>query len=133
MAAAVVIYYFAGEKTGGGNAVTWLLVSVTMLIYAVVASVSDRTYAVKARGGYRSALENPVTKFLSGISMEIYLSHMMVFRVIEKLGIHYILGNGWAQYTVTVVLVLIGAIMYAVAVRKIMNIVKSFWQYKRNS
>lgn len=60
-------------------------------------------------------MENPVTKFLSGISMEIYLSHMMAFRVIERLRIHYILGNGWMQYTVTMVMVLVGAIMYAAA------------------
>lgn len=32
-------------------------------------------------------LENRVTKFVSGISMEIYLSHMVVFRVIEKTGL----------------------------------------------
>lgn len=116
--AAVVIYYLVGEKPGEGNTATWLLVSVTMLIYAMITSARTRIYSAGDSGGYWSALENPVTKFLSGISMEIYLSHMMVFRVIERLGLNYILGSGWAQYIVMVVVVLAGAILYAVAVQK---------------
>ena len=43
-------------------------------------------------------LENRVTKFFSGISMEIHLSHMVIFRVVEKLKLNRILGNGWLQH-----------------------------------
>ena len=69
-------------------------------------------------------LENRVTKFLSGISMEIYLSHMVIFRVIEKLGINRMLGSGWLQYLVTVVTVLIGAIVFAVVMQKILGLIE---------
>lgn len=71
---AVVLYYLVG-----GNAMMCLLVSTTLLVYAII-----------KRGG----LENRVTKFFSGISMEIYLSHMVIFRVVEKLKLNLILGNG---------------------------------------
>ena len=66
-------------------------------------------------------LENRVTKFFSGISMEIYLSHMVIFRVVEKLKINRILGNGWLQYIVTSVLVIVGATVFAVVMQKIIS------------
>lgn len=46
--------------------------------------------------------------------MEIYLSHMVIFRVVEKLKFNRILGNGWLQYIVTSVLVIAGATVFAV-------------------
>lgn len=98
----VVLYYLIG-----GNAMTCLLVSCTLLIYAII-----------KRGG---VLENRVTKFFSGISMEIYLSHMVIFRVVEKLKLNRILGNGWLQYVVTSVLVISGATVFAVVMQKIIN------------
>lgn len=99
---AVVLYYLIG-----GNAMMCLLVSCTLLIYAII-----------KRGG---VLENRVTKFFSGISMEIYLSHMVVFRVVEKLKFTRILGNGWLQYVVTSVLVIAGATVFAVVMQKIIS------------
>ena len=67
-------------------------------------------------------LENRVTKFISSISMEIYLSHMVIFRVIEKIGLDQIIGKGWIQYIVTVVLVLCGTILFAVVLRKLIGL-----------
>ena len=99
---AVVLYCLIGE-----NAMMCLLVSCTLLIYAII-----------KRGG---VLENRVTKFFSGISMEIYLSHMVVFRVVEKLKLTRILGNGWLQYVVTSVLVIAGATVFAVVMQKIIS------------
>lgn len=99
---AVVLYYLIG-----GNAMMCLLVSCTLLIYAII-----------KRGGI---LENRVTKFFSGISMEIYLSHMVIFRVVEKLKLNQILGNGWLQYVVTSVLVIAGATVFAVVMQKIIS------------
>lgn len=98
----VALYYIVG-----GNAMTCLLVSCTLLIYAII-----------KRGG---VLENRVTKFFSGISMEIYLSHMVIFRVVEKLKLNRIMGNGWLQYAVTSVLVIAGATVFAVAMQKIIS------------
>ena len=69
-------------------------------------------------------LENRITNFISGISMEIYLSHMVIFRVVEKLGLNQIIGNGWIQYIVTDVLVLLGAILFSVAMKKLIGLVE---------
>lgn len=100
MGAAIVLYYAVGE-----NVMMCLLVSGSLLIYAII-----------KRGG---ALENRVTKFFSGISMEIYLSHMVIFRVVEKLGLHRVIANGWLQYILTVVIVISGTTFFAVAMQRI--------------
>ena len=98
---AVVLYYLIG-----GNVMNCLLVSSSLLIYAIIK---------------RGLLENRVTKFFSGISMEIYLSHMVILRIVEKLKLNRILGNGWLQYAVTSVLVIAGATVFAVVMQKIIS------------
>ena len=47
---------------------------------------------------------------------------MVIFRVIEKLGLNQIIGNGWIQYIVTVVIVLLGAILFAVVMQKLIGL-----------
>lgn len=89
----------------GTNTLVCLLVAGTWLMYAI-----------SAGGG-----ENPITHFFSGISMEIYLSHMMIFRVIEKLNLNQLIGDGWLQYIITSILVLIGTTVFAVVMQKIIN------------
>lgn len=101
---AIVLYYLIG-----GNTMTCLLVSCTLLIYAII-----------KRGG---VLENRVTKFFSGISMELYLSHMVIFRVVEKLGLNRAIGNGWLQYIFTVTIVIAGTTTFAFAMQKIIGLV----------
>lgn len=110
---AVILYYLIG-----GNAMMCLLVSSTLLIYAII-----------KRGGL---LENRVTKFFSGISMEIYLSHMVIFRIVEKLGLHRAIGDGWLQYILTVIIVISGTTVFAVAMQKIIGLVaKKLLERKR--
>lgn len=50
-------------------------------------------------------LVNPVAKFLGGISFEIYLCHMVIYRVLEKLHIIHLFGNGLLAYIFTAVLI----------------------------
>ncbi len=106
VAFSVVIHYIIG-----GNTATWLLVSVVLLVYAVAASA----------GNSRGVLENGVTQFFSGISMEIYLSHMVIFRVLEKLHLNTALGDGWMQYVFTVVIVVAGASVFAVVMQRVIG------------
>ena len=70
---------------------------------------------------YSRILENRFTAFISGISMEIYLSHMVIFRVVEKVGLNTMFGNGLLQYVITVVLVLIGATIFAYIMQRLIR------------
>ena len=54
--------------------------------------------------------------------MEIYLSHMVVFRLVEKMGLNRMFGNGWLQYFITVIMVIFGAIFFSVVVKKSIDI-----------
>lgn len=101
----VVLYYLVGGNTG-----TMLLVSAVFLIYALG----------RNREG---VLENRFTRFFSSVSMEVYLSHMVVFRVIEKIGINKVFGNGWGQYVVTVVVVLGETVVFAVVLQRAFGVI----------
>ncbi len=46
---------------------------------------------------------------------------MVIFRVVERMGLNTIIGNGWVQYAVTVVIVLVGAVIFSVIVKKILD------------
>lgn len=102
----IVLYYAIGEKV-----YMCLLVSITLLIVAI---------SVRGRGKNGA---NKVMSFISEISMEIYLSHMVIFRIIEKLHLNTILGNGLLQYIVTVIIVIIGSIFFSLVVKKIIDVI----------
>ena len=46
---------------------------------------------------------------------------MVIFRVVGKLKLNRILGNGWLQYIVTSGLVIAGATVFAVVMQKIIS------------
>lgn len=72
-------------------------------------------YAIGTNG---KILCNACTKFISGISFEIYLCHMIVFRLVEKLGLHYMFGKRWIAYLFTVSIVIIGAMIFSILARR---------------
>ena len=57
--------------------------------------------------------------------MEFYLAHVMLFRVIERLGLNTWFGNGWGQYLITVVLVLAATAVFSVVVKKMIYIAEN--------
>lgn len=57
-------------------------------------------WMVYAISGEWKWLSNKVVKYLSGISMEIYLSHMVLFRLTEKLGMDALSDNPNVNYVV---------------------------------
>lgn len=81
---------------------TCLFVSAT----AVIMAIADQ-------GSY-----NRFISFFSGISMEIYLSHMVIFRAIAKMHLNTRFGNGWLQYLITLGIVLGGTIAFSTVVKK---------------
>ncbi|MCD7796367.1 MAG: acyltransferase, partial [Clostridiales bacterium] len=57
--------------------------------------------------------DNPISKFISNISLEIYLSHMMVYRITEKVGITTIAGNTVISYILTCIITIAATIIFA--------------------
>ena len=67
-------------------------------------------YAIGAKNAF---LNNRVARYISNISMEIYLAHMVIFRVIEKVHIERFISQPDMNYIVTCIIVLGGVICFA--------------------
>ena len=77
------------------------------------------SYLIYALGNTKtSVLLNPITRFISGISMEIYLSHMVIYRVLEKIGVTHYFGDDIMSYMITSLGTLGGVIVFAMVVHK---------------
>ncbi|MCI8294301.1 MAG: acyltransferase [Lachnospiraceae bacterium] len=95
--------YFATSA----SVVTMLPMFSLMLIY----SLSEK----------RRVLNNPITRFIADISMEIYLCHMVIYRVLEKMKLSYIIQKDTVAYFIAVLLVLAGSTMFAICAKKILE------------
>ena len=101
-------YYFV--KPGNVVRGVWLLALFTLVL----------GYAIGTNG---KLLNNKGMKFLSGISMEVYLCHFGVLRVAKKLGVCSLFGNGWVAYVCTVSFVLMGAVAFSVCAKKVLKVI----------
>lgn len=101
----LVIYYIISSKEP-----VMLALFASMLIYAL--KDAERV----------GVLYNPVTKFLSGISMEIYLSHMVIFRIIEKLGMTKLFASDLLSYMLAAAGTIVGTVVFSITVRKILAV-----------
>lgn len=59
-----------------------------------------------------SLLDNKCTNYLGNISMEMYLSHMLIFRIIEKLGWVYIYGRNSKSFLTVCIIEMILLILF---------------------
>lgn len=57
--------------------------------------------------------------------MEVYLSHMAAFRVVQKLHMTNLLGNGAASYFVTVFCTLVGAVAISLILKKLVEVMEA--------
>lgn len=112
-------------------ALTWALLAFdTSALFVIPSVVVFTAWLIYAIGSKDKVLNNRVVKYLSGISMEIYLCHMMFYRVVELLHIERIVGNKDALYALSVLMTLVGAICFSHIVKyKVFPVVKSI--YKR--
>ncbi len=91
---AVIVYYLKTTTT--------FRVLLTASILALGASLNIRPFRL--------------VKFLSSISMEIYLCHMVIFRILERTHFIEAFGGGILQYLITCIVVFIGACAMSVVV-----------------
>lgn len=70
-------------------------------------------WLIYAIGSHNFFLNNRAVYYLSGISMEIYLCHMVIFRVVDKLHLDHFITNADLLYWVTCIAVVCGSIVFA--------------------
>ena len=103
----------------GGNTITMLFFCVAALVYTL--------------GCKRGVLVNPVAKFLGGICFEIYLCHMVIYRVLEKLHLVHLFGNGLLAYIFTAVAVICGSAVFSVCAKWFLNKIETFLKERVNN
>lgn len=74
--------------------------------------------ALKPAKGKRTFLSNEFIRKVSGISLELYLSHMVIFRVLEKLRLTHMTKVDIADYAITVIITIVGAVGFSLTLRK---------------
>lgn len=102
---ATTIYYIIDSSIP-----SYVILSSLFLIYAI----GDKK---------RKILDNKITEFLSNISMEIYLCHMFVFRIIEKIGIKHPFKSDILSFIFISILTILGAITFSYISQKIINFI----------
>ncbi len=97
------IYYFVTDTT-----LVMLLIGTCILIMSLFISK-------------KGLLINPIMKFIGGISFEIYLCHMFIFRIVEKLHLLEITDNDYINYILVFIVVFAGATVFAYVAQTIIN------------
>lgn len=96
-----IVFFLFPEmrETGFGVLVSELLLFSVWLIYAL--------------GSRDLVLNNRFVRFVSGVSMEVYLCHMVMFRVVEKIRLERFFSDGNVLYILTCLLVIVMAIVFS--------------------
>ena len=89
--------------------------STDQLSVSLVPSTTDWAFATVKPPNIKA---NKIIDFLSGISMEIYLCHMVMFRVVERLHLENYISDSNLNYVVTSVLTICLAICFAYCVQR---------------
>ena len=78
-------------------------------------------------------LDNKFVKYLSGISLELYLGHMIVFRFCEKIGLPYWFGDSIISYIFTVCIVIVLLTIGIICYKFLLNRIISFYNKKKSA
>lgn len=90
-----------------------------ILLKTGVVAFSILLYAIS----YKSILlGNRITKFIGNISFEIYLCHMVVFRIIEKLKLTHVVNNNFLSYVIVFSLVFCGSVILSIIFKTIYSL-----------
>lgn len=110
--ATVAWYFIPGDDT-------WVLMMKNLVVFAL--------WLIYAIGVKSPVLHNRVMKVLAGMSLELYLCHMVFFRILEKLKVLYIFGKGTVGYVFAFFAVSCVAIAFVTVYKFCVNyIVKRF-------
>ncbi|MBQ6464326.1 MAG: acyltransferase [Pseudobutyrivibrio sp.] len=99
----VGIYYFVPDTT-----LVMLLIGTCILMMSLFISE-------------KGLLINPIMKFIGGISFEIYLCHMFIFRIVEKLHLSDVTDNDYINYILLFIAVFAGATVFAYVAKMMIN------------
>lgn len=102
----LLLYYLVSDTT-----IVMLFVFAGMLIYALNTN-NQKSFLLK----------NNIVKKVSSISLEVYLSHMVVYRILEKLHLLYLFGTNLFSYFFVAIMTFGGTIIFSVIARYMLKL-----------
>lgn len=85
----------------------WLVMAVCLILHVLC------VVRFEGANGRGNIIYSSIFFVAGGLSMEIYLCHMFVYRVFEKLNLIHITGNEMVNYSLTVIVTITEAIFAA--------------------
>ncbi len=105
--------------------------ALTTVISTLVRLAGFSLVPISAMGFETRIWNNPISRFVSGVSLEIYIAHMMIFRIIEKAGLTDIAGESLLPYAICCIGTVGGALIFAAAFQYVEKMVKFRCNKKR--
>lgn len=105
----VTVIYFIYKVYGVRPRVEYyILLPVFMLWLSYVVGVDSKILSCKAM------------RYLGSISMEMYLAQMIIFRLVEKMKLLYVLGTGWLGFLMSTAMTVIGLMIFIECYKRIL-------------
>ena len=95
----------------GENIIFLLLTFTFWVLYAMTGGICWKN---------RRFLDNRIMRFFSSLSMEIYLCHMMMFRVLERLHLDKLIGDSIVLYWAYFILGITMTVLFSYVVKKVL-------------
>ena len=106
----IIFYYFVN-----GSDYTMLILFSLIVIDGIISSGSIAV----------ALFQNKIIKYFGSVSMEVYLCHMFVYRVIERLNLKNVLSNEILNYVLIAIVTIAGSVILAVALKKFAQLVEN--------
>jgi len=88
-------------------------------------------YTLKSKTIKSSLLNNWFVKCISKISLEIYLSHMVIYRILEKLCLLHLFKSELLSFIVICILTLIGAVAFSIITSNVIKYIVIIYKRKK--
>lgn len=137
-----LIYLFRseiGDIVTNNRKISFLLCCVVVISYFYIPNVIGKinlftiktlivcfciiSYAISAKS---KVLDNKLFHYISSISMEMYLAHMVIFRIVEKIGFLYLFGTGYVSLLFVFGVICIGLIIFIEGYRYVIKKTKDW-------
>lgn len=111
--AMIILFYVCAFRFKIAMNVVQYVLFMLITVYAITAS------------GHRTVLSNRVMKLLSSLSLEIYLCHMVVFRVVEKMHLTQVFSNELLSFIFVSVIVFVGSVCGSAMFQKVYGSIRN--------
>lgn len=127
------LLYLYKEKFDNVKVVSLILLPILLMVYYVLNDSDIVMLIIFAlmtvicvsfeNRATRAVFQNRLITFWGTISMEVYLCHMFVFRLLEKVKLIHLTNNEVLNYSLTCIITLLGAFIVSSVLKKIIDIV----------